>query len=129
MARLPPEIEITFIDSEDPDTLYRTRTVVQMAEDGSLTIGQDAKLYASLLGTGDRAEHTLGPGRIAWLQVAGGRSSNRSSRSRRPSKCHFVDTPMIDQIASDITSSDNCLQDVRRQNTVRIFGGLSQQLA
>ena len=37
----PPEIEITFIDSEDPDTLYRTRTVVQMAEDGSLTIDRE----------------------------------------------------------------------------------------
>lgn len=41
--------------------------------DGSLTIGQDAKLYASLLAPGDRAEHALAPGRIAWLQVAGGR--------------------------------------------------------
>ncbi len=33
-----PEIDVTFVDPTDPGTLYQTRTVVQMADDGSLTI-------------------------------------------------------------------------------------------
>lgn len=42
--------------------------------DGSVTIHQDVSLYASLLANGDRVEHTLAPGRVAWVQVAQGRS-------------------------------------------------------
>ncbi len=42
-------------------------------EDGSLTIGQDARLYAALLGPGERRTHELAPGRSAWLHVARGR--------------------------------------------------------
>lgn len=40
--------------------------------DGSVTIHQDVSLYASLLANGDRVEHTLAPGRVAWVQVAQG---------------------------------------------------------
>ena len=40
--------------------------------DGSLSIDQDARLYASLLDQGQTAEHTLGSDRIAWLHVARG---------------------------------------------------------
>jgi redox-sensitive bicupin YhaK (pirin superfamily) len=40
--------------------------------DGSVTIHQDAELYATLLGPGDEATHTLRPGRHAWVQVARG---------------------------------------------------------
>ncbi|MGH7724940.1 MAG: pirin family protein [Candidatus Eiseniibacteriota bacterium] len=40
--------------------------------DGSLTIRQDAKLYATVLGGGERVTHELAPGRAAWLQVARG---------------------------------------------------------
>ena len=41
--------------------------------EGSLTIDQDARLYASLLAPGDRAEHELPQGRGAWLHVARGK--------------------------------------------------------
>ena len=41
--------------------------------DGSLSIGQDAQLYAAELGEGKSVEHRLGAGRRAWLQVARGR--------------------------------------------------------
>ena len=41
-------------------------------QDGSLTIGQDTRMYASLLAAGDRVEHHLDPGRSAWLQMATG---------------------------------------------------------
>lgn len=41
--------------------------------DGSLTVHQDASIYAGLLAAGDRVEHALAPERHAWLQVARGR--------------------------------------------------------
>jgi redox-sensitive bicupin YhaK (pirin superfamily) len=40
--------------------------------DGSVKINQDARLYAALLGAGERVEHRLAPERHAWLQVARG---------------------------------------------------------
>ena len=42
--------------------------------EGSLTIGQDARLYASLLGPDDRVTLELAPGRAAWLHLAQGRA-------------------------------------------------------
>ena len=38
----------------------------------SLTVHQDARLYASLLEPGREVKHELAPGRHAWLQVARG---------------------------------------------------------
>ena len=40
--------------------------------DGSLTIHQDARVYASVLAPGERVEHPLAAGRAAWIQVARG---------------------------------------------------------
>jgi redox-sensitive bicupin YhaK (pirin superfamily) len=40
--------------------------------DGSVTVHQDAELYASLLDGGDRVTHTLRPARRAWVQIARG---------------------------------------------------------
>jgi redox-sensitive bicupin YhaK (pirin superfamily) len=40
--------------------------------EGSVTIHQDASLYASLLEESQTVEHELGKGRSAWLQVARG---------------------------------------------------------
>jgi redox-sensitive bicupin YhaK (pirin superfamily) len=40
--------------------------------DGSLTIHQDASLYAGALAEGDEVEHALAPGRHAWVQVTRG---------------------------------------------------------
>jgi redox-sensitive bicupin YhaK (pirin superfamily) len=40
--------------------------------DGSVTVHQDAQLYASLLDGGDRVTHALRPARRAWVQVARG---------------------------------------------------------
>jgi hypothetical protein len=39
---------------------------------GSVTIHQDARIYASLLAPEQRVEHALAPGRHAWVQVVGG---------------------------------------------------------
>ncbi|GFO53464.1 quercetin 2,3-dioxygenase [Geomonas sp. Red276] len=40
--------------------------------EGSVTIHQDAHLFASLLEKGERVSHSLRPGRHAWLQVVRG---------------------------------------------------------
>jgi len=40
--------------------------------DGSLTIHQDAELYAALLSKGGHVRHALPPGRFAWIQVTRG---------------------------------------------------------
>ena len=41
--------------------------------DGSVTIHQDADLYASRLEPGERVKHALAGGRHAWLQMVSGR--------------------------------------------------------
>ncbi|MBU5613080.1 pirin family protein [Geomonas azotofigens] len=41
--------------------------------DGSVTINQDARLYAALLDTGDEIVHRLPAGQYAWVQVARGK--------------------------------------------------------
>ena len=40
--------------------------------DGSVTLHTDARVYAGLFAEGTSAEHALGPGRHAWVQVARG---------------------------------------------------------
>jgi len=40
--------------------------------DGSLDIHQDAKLFSGLLDAGTRVDHSIAPGRHAWIQVARG---------------------------------------------------------
>ncbi len=40
--------------------------------DGEVKIGQDAEVFASLLGAGNTVHHSLGPGRTAWLQCVEG---------------------------------------------------------
>jgi hypothetical protein len=42
------------------------------AQDGSVKINQDAKLYVSLLKPGEEVSHDFGQGRHGWLQVARG---------------------------------------------------------
>ncbi len=40
--------------------------------EGSTTLHQDARVYATVLAPGERAEHALAAGRHAWVQVARG---------------------------------------------------------
>ena len=40
--------------------------------DGSLTLHQDAEIYAALLAPGEKVEHEIGEGRAAWIQVVRG---------------------------------------------------------
>lgn len=41
--------------------------------EGSLTIGQDARIYRALLAAGAAVDHPVAPGRRAWVQVVRGR--------------------------------------------------------
>jgi redox-sensitive bicupin YhaK (pirin superfamily) len=45
------------------------------AAGGSLTLHQDARVYATILGKGEAVRHALAPGRHAWVQVARGEMS------------------------------------------------------
>jgi redox-sensitive bicupin YhaK (pirin superfamily) len=57
------------------DDLKRDRLQVVASRDGrdgSVTINQDASVYASILEPGARLEHELGDGRGAWLQIVRG---------------------------------------------------------
>jgi len=57
----------------DDDKRGRLRLVASSdGRDGSLTIHQDAKLYAGLFSAGEQAKLELLPGRRAWVHVAKG---------------------------------------------------------
>jgi quercetin 2,3-dioxygenase len=58
-----------------PETERRGRLrliVSRDAAEGSVTVHQDVRVYATLLAPGEQVTHTLAPGRYAWVQVAGG---------------------------------------------------------
>ncbi len=58
-----------------PEAARRGRLSLVASPDGaegSTTIRQDVRVYATLLGKGERVEHALAPGRHAWIQVARG---------------------------------------------------------
>jgi len=55
------------------DKRNRLRLVASRdGRDGSVTIHQDASIYAAVLDTGKSVRHQLAPGRHAWVQVARG---------------------------------------------------------
>ncbi len=57
----------------DDERRGRLRLVVSPdGADGSLTIGQDARLFAGLVEGGDTVRHAIPDGRAAWLHVARG---------------------------------------------------------
>ncbi|MCZ7583592.1 MAG: pirin family protein [Deltaproteobacteria bacterium] len=59
-----------FSDDEKRD---RLRLIVSPnADDGTMTMHQDAFLYASILGAGKELQHALAPGRHAWIQIVAG---------------------------------------------------------
>jgi redox-sensitive bicupin YhaK (pirin superfamily) len=69
-GRAPSYEEKSFSEAE-----RRGRLRLVASEDGregSVTIQQDARLYAAILDAGASVEHSLGTNRYAWLQVARG---------------------------------------------------------
>jgi len=68
---LTPGYEQKFFS--DDEKRGRLRLVASPeANDGSVKIHQDARVYASLLGAGEEVTHPLAKGRAAWVQVARG---------------------------------------------------------
>jgi len=72
VSGIPPSYEQKRFDAESKRG--RLRLVASPdAREGSVTIHQDAFLYAALLDGADRATHKLQPGRRAYLHVARGK--------------------------------------------------------
>ncbi|HMK73673.1 MAG TPA: pirin family protein [Myxococcaceae bacterium] len=70
-----PGIQPSYEQKTFPDAEKRGRlrlVASRDSRDGSLTIHQDAAVYAGLLTSGERAELPLRKGRHAWVQVARG---------------------------------------------------------
>ena len=68
---LPPSYEQKFFTAEDRSGKLRLIASPDGSA-GSVTIHQDARVYAALLNDGQLIEHTLPPNRYAWIQVARG---------------------------------------------------------
>jgi redox-sensitive bicupin YhaK (pirin superfamily) len=70
--RLPPSYEQRAFSTAERRGRLRLIAAPDGA-DGSVTVHQDVRLYATLLAPGDRVTHGVVPGRHAWVQVARGR--------------------------------------------------------
>lgn len=69
---IPPSYEEKRFDTSDKQG--RLRLIASSdGREGSVTIHQDAALYATILNGADRVEHTLAPGRRAYVHVIRGR--------------------------------------------------------
>ena len=68
---LPPGYEQKFFSEEERRGGLRL-VASEDGRDGSVTIQQDACLYATILESGSSVEHTLSDKRYAWIQVARG---------------------------------------------------------
>ena len=70
-----PGLEPSYEEKSFSEEEGRGRLRLVVSEDGregSVTIQQDARLYAAILDAGASVDHTLGANRYAWLQVARG---------------------------------------------------------
>ncbi len=71
-AGIEPSYEQKLFPAEEKQGKLRL-LVSPEGTDGSLRINQDAKLFGTLLSSGDTVTHALSPTRHAWVQVAKGR--------------------------------------------------------
>ncbi|MFG0257412.1 MAG: pirin family protein [Phycisphaerales bacterium JB043] len=69
--------------------------------DGSLTIGQDARLYVSSLASGATLEHPLANARAAWLHVTAGAVTLNGMELREGDGASITDTSTIKLDAAD----------------------------
>ncbi|HEX7670325.1 MAG TPA: pirin family protein [Polyangiaceae bacterium] len=70
---VPSYAQKLFPDSEKQG---RLRLVVSPdGADGSITLSQDVRLYATVLAEGEKVAHVVRPGRHAWIQVTSGKVS------------------------------------------------------
>ena len=65
-----------YAEKRIPEEERRGRLRLLVSRDGrddSISIHQDADLYASILSNGVSTDHRFGPGRLGWIQVARGK--------------------------------------------------------
>jgi len=68
---MTPSYEQKYFSDDDRRGRFRLIASPDGAED-SVTIHQDARVYASVLRPGESASHTFAPGRHGWLHVSRG---------------------------------------------------------
>jgi redox-sensitive bicupin YhaK (pirin superfamily) len=71
------------------------------AENGSLTIHQDASIYLSRLGKGASVEHPIKAGRHAWLQVLRGGVSLNGQQLSAGDGAAVSAEPLLTLVASE----------------------------
>ncbi len=69
--------------------------------EGSLTIHQDARLYAALIASGESVSHALAPNRCAWVHVARGTLRMGDLELREGDGAAITDTRSIDLTGID----------------------------
>jgi hypothetical protein len=105
----PSYAEKRFSDEEKNN---RLRLIVSPdGEDGSLTLHQDAKLYAGILQEGSTVSYDLRPGRHAWIQVARGAISLNGEKLLEGDGAAVIDESHLELLARN--SSEVLLFDLR----------------
>lgn len=95
---LPPGYEQkTFADA---DKQGRLRLIASNeGRDGSVTMHQNADLFAAVLSQGERVTHDLLPGRHAWVQVATGSATLNGQKMRAGDGAALSDEPRLEIVA------------------------------
>ncbi len=92
---IPPGYEEKYFDSASKQGQLRLIASADGAE-GSVTIHQDARLYAAILNGTDRIEHTLEKGRTAYLHLIRGQIEANGTRLSTGDALKFEGEPRID---------------------------------
>jgi redox-sensitive bicupin YhaK (pirin superfamily) len=84
----------------EADRRGRLRLVASRdGRDGSVSIHQDARLYAAVLEAGQRVAHALAPGRHAWIQVARGQIALNGQKLGQGDGAAVSDEPELEVAA------------------------------
>ncbi|CAG0945661.1 partial Quercetin 2,3-dioxygenase, partial [Gammaproteobacteria bacterium] len=95
-----PSYEQTYFPPEERHG--RLRLVASSdGREGSVTIHQDAALYAALLAPGEAVRHALAPGRHAYLHVARGAARLNSQPLRGGDGAKIADEENLEIVASE----------------------------
>jgi redox-sensitive bicupin YhaK (pirin superfamily) len=81
--------------------------------DGSLTVHQDAAVFAGLLAPGQHVRHEIPAGRTAWVQVARGEVTVNGERLRAGDGLAAVDEAALDLAGSGSADAEVLLFDLR----------------
>jgi redox-sensitive bicupin YhaK (pirin superfamily) len=84
------------------ERLGRLRLVASPnGQDGTVKIHQDAGLYATLLGRGQKVSHALRPARHAWIQVARGSVEANGQLLEQGDGAALSDEPSVELLGVD----------------------------